>query len=258
MSQFKYVPLDAVLNYVSDVVKTDANVEQLKAWMLQFYKGENIAPAYDYEYINVPIKNFKAYLPPNDIVRIGEVIDIGNNPQDVITNTVDYGDYRLIINQEIFFGSNSYKMGRRFAYKGQNRQAIVDNAMYCRNCEIGWSIDRQMRCISIDISEGEIAVGYYKLLKDDGQVMIPDHPKLLMALASYATSRYFLNKAHNLTDSYNAAYQMFQTEDLKATNLMREFKSIDIMRSVNVEKHNQFVFGRNKFVSTFSRNEYTR
>lgn len=258
MSQFKYVPLDSILNYTSDVVKTDANVEQLKAWALQFYKSANVAPAYDYEYVEVPIKNFKAFLPPNDIVRIGEVIDVGNDAQNILTTTQDYGDYRLIINQEIFFGSNLYKQGRRFAYKGQNRQAIVDNGMYCSDCEIGWSIDSQMRCISIDIQEGTIVVGYYKLVKENNVILIPDHPTLLMSLASYATSRYFLNKAHNLTDSFNAAFQMFQIEDVKAHNLMKEFKKIDMMRSMDVDKHREFLFGRNKFVRTFRRNEYTR
>ena len=258
MPQFKYVPLDAILNYVSDVVKTDANTEQLKSYALQFYKGSNIEAAYGYEYVILPIKDYKAFMPNNDAIRIAEVIDVGNDAQEIITNIQDYGDYRLIINQEIFFGSNWYKQARRIAFKGQNRQAIVDNGMYCRDCEIGWSIDAYLRCISIDIKEGEIVVGYYKIIKENNQILIPDHFNLLQALGSYATSRYFLNKTHNLTDSFKAAYEMYSIEDQKATENMKKFKSIVFMRSVDVDKQNEFVFGRNKFLRTFRRNEYTR
>jgi len=258
MPQFKYVPLDAILNYVSDLVKADANTEQLKSYALQFYKGSNIEAAYDYEYAIIPIKNYKAFMPDRDLLRIAEVIDVGNYAQEIITNTVDYGNYRLIINQEIFFGSNWYKQARRIAFKGQNREAIVDNGMYCRDCEIGWSIDKYLRCMSIDIKEGEIAVGYYKLIKENDEILIPDHFNLLQALGSYATSRYFMNITHSLTDSFRQAYEMYTLEDQKATQNMAKFKSIVFMRSVDVNKQNEFVFGRNKFLRTFRRNEYSR
>ena len=252
----KYTSLDALFNYIPQAIRRDVDAIQIKSWAVQTYRQYNLPFQYKVKYVTVDVVDYKAVLP-DDVFRI---VDIRYNPyfpdENVTTILRDYGDYRLIIAQEIFFGSSLYASARPLRYLGQNRSALIDDAMYCNTCEIGFSIDESLRCLTIDTSDGTLIVGYLTTVKDeDENLLIPDHPDLMQGLSHYAQAQYWLDKAYTHVER---AYEFYNDNLIRAERLLNRFRGRRLMASLNPEKHNRFTFGRNIPNYNYERNTYIK
>ena len=252
----KYAPLDAIINYIPQAIRRDTDLIQIKSWALQAYRQYNLPFQYEIKYVVVDVTDHKVVLP-DDVVRL---VDIRYNPyypDDNITTIVrDYGDYRLIIAQEIFFGSSLYANSRPLKYLGQNRSALIDESMYCDKCEVGFSIDHSLTCLTIDVTDGSIIIGYLSMVRDENDsLLVPDHPDLFQGLSHYVQAQYWLDKSYTHTEN---AFNFHTHNSVQAERLLNRFKSRRLMASLNADKHNMFVFGRNVPNYNYERNTYIK
>lgn len=252
---YKYTQFDAILNFIPKSVKADEDALQLKSYAAQAYKMFKLPFQQDLKTVLIEVKDHKAFLP-NDVLKIWTVF----YTEDIISDAVntllqDYGDSRLVVYQEIFFSSTHFRSMRQLHYKGQNRQLLIDESLYCNSCKIGWSVDKNLSCLTIDLPDGEIALIYASPVRDESDnMLIPDDPKLLEGLAQYALSKYWLNKAYEGNDQARLAKQFADDAAFKAESLLSNFRGEHLLRSIDIEKHRQLIFGRNKINYSYDRN----
>ena len=248
----KYTALDTVLLYVPESIRRDIDALKIKFYANMAYRRFNLPFQSKLEYATIDVVNHKAILPDG----VKRIVDIRYNPYspeaDTLTILRDFGDYRLIVAQEIFFGSTYYTESRPLRYLGQNRSALIDNTMYCNNCEIGFSINPELNCLTIDVADGSIIIGYLTDIEDN---LVPDHPDLLLGLANWVQSQYWLEKMSTHTDNAMALYR----EHLRLAEVhLNTFRAKRLFASVDVNRHNGFIFGRNKPNYDYSRNAYNK
>jgi len=241
----KYIPIHAIMNQIAKVVKDDEDEIQLISWANDIFRTSELPFRYTLKYALLDVINHKAKLP-DGVHRILDVLHSNNYPdQTVQTILRDYGDYRLIVTQQIFFSSAYYQSFRPAKYKGQNREAFIDEDVYCRQkqCEIGFSVDATLSCLTVDVPDGELYIEYFSTVTDEGVILIPDDADLIRGLALYAEAQYWRNKAYSHEDMANKFYM----DNLQmSTTLLTKFKGKQLLRAINVDGHRQHVFGRNK------------
>lgn len=236
----KFVPLEAVLNYIPESIKQQTDKAQILSWANLAYRTYKLPFKEKVEVKLLEVRSHRIIIP-DDVVRIMEVrhsnpgVDL---PKEIIR---DYGEYRLIIAQEVFFASPWYRQARPLRYLGQHRGTLIDEQLYNKKCADGFSIDETMTCMTIDYPDGEAAVVYKTLV--DG---IPDEPNLMQGLSYYVESCYWREKvfAHE-----SNAYQLSDAARIKSRNYLEAFKGAIVIEGIDTEKHNNFVFRRNRFVN---------
>jgi len=247
----KYVPLDAVLNYVPEVVKQDVDTVQMLSWANQAYRDFNLPSQLELKVVLIDVVSHKAKLP-SDVRLIVDVLYSQVQNDGTVTALQDFGEYRVIVYQEIFFGSTYYLNGKPLKYKGQNRAALIDESLYCRTCEIGFTLDKTMTCMTIDLADGEVTLVYYASVKDEnGNVIVPDDPALMEGLSWHIQSRYWLNKSYTHEEM---AYKFHTDAMVKAKTMLDKFRGKEILRAIEPDRHKNFVFRRNRYSYEFSRN----
>lgn len=248
---YKYVPLDAILNYIPEVVKQDVDTVQMLVWANQAYRDFNLPSQLELKTALIDVVSHKAKLP-NDVKLVVDVLYSSVQWDGTLTALQDFGDYRVIVYQEIYFGSTYYLNAKPLKYKGQNRAALIDDNLYCRTCEIGFTLDKTMQCMTIDLADGEITLVYYAPVKDEnGAILIPDDPALMEGLSWHVQSKYWLNKAYTHEEM---AYKFHEAAEMKARTMLSKFRGKDILRNIDSDKHQSFVFGRNRVSYNYSRN----
>lgn len=252
----KYTSLDAVVNYLPDAVRKDLDLLKIKFHANQAYRRFDLPFQKEIQYAVIDVVNHKAILP-SGLVRI---VEMRYNPfypdSDVLTVLKDYSDYRLIVSQEVFFGSTYYSNSRPMRYLGQNRSAMIDENMYCNTCDVGFSVNSELNCLTVDVADGSIIVGYWtNVYNDNDELVIPDHPDLLLGLAYWIQCQYWLNKAASHTENAMNLYR--ETSRLAEVHL-NNFRSKRLFASLNVKKHNEFTFGRNRPNYDYRRNTYNK
>lgn len=248
----KYVPLDAVINYVPEVLKQDTDTIQLLSWANQAYRDFNLPSQLELKTAIVDVNSHKAKLP-SDVKLIVDVLYSTTQWDGITTALQDFGDYRVIVYQEIFFGSTYYLNAKPLKYKGQNRAPLIDDSLYCRTCEIGFTIDKTMTCMTIDLADGEVTLIYYSSVKDEnGNILIPDDPALLEGLSWSIQSKYWLNKSYTHEEM---AYKFHNDALVKAQTMLSKFRGKEILRAIDSDKHQAFVFRRNRYSYDFNRNK---
>lgn len=252
----KYENINIVLNAIPNVVREDTDQLQLIAWANEQYRNFELPFKYELAYALIDVENHKAILP-TDVHRILDVLHSNSYPDtDVQTVLRDYGDYRLIIAQEIFFSSPYVGSFKPIKYKGQNRNKLIDERIYCKslNCEVGFSIDARMKCLTIDLIDGEVLLEYFTTVKDtDGNPLIPYDTDLINGLAAYAVSKYWENKAYAHEER---GYQFYLDNLNKATILLNKFRGKSILRNIDVEAQRSFLFNRNRFNYSNNNRQY--
>lgn len=242
---YKYIPINVIMNQIARVVKEDEDEAQLISWANDIFRTSELPFRYTLQYALVDVVNHKAKLP-NGVHRILDVLHSNTYPDSQIQTVLrDYGDYRLIVTQQIFFSSAYFQSFRPAKYKGQNREALIDENVYCRHkeCEIGFSVDYTLSCLTVDVPDGELYIEYFSTVKDGDIILIPDDTDLIRGLALYAEAQYWRNKAYSHEDMANKFY----LDNLQmSTTLLNKFKGKELLRRINVENHNQHVFGRNR------------
>lgn len=190
---FKFVKLDSVLNFVSSYVKENFDTPQILQWANQAYRRlEMPGIQYDLKTVCIPVENHKATLP-NDVRK---VVGIWFTQQPIpeqsynIVVEVDNEDKSVILQQQLLLSSPWVNTFVPLSYKGQNRQAIIDEQLYCKDCGYGFSLDSSMKCLTLDIADGDVIIEYYAILKDDDcNILIPDDPTLQEGLSAWASHK---------------------------------------------------------------------
>lgn len=249
----KYVPIDAVLNYVPEVVKADVDVIQMLSWANQAYRDYNLPAQLELKTALITVANHKAKLP-DDVRLIVDVLYATTLWDGITTALQDFGDYRLIVYQEIFFSSAHYPNSKPLRYKGQNRATLIDDSLYCKGCEIGFTIDKYMSCLTIDLADGEVTLVYYAPVKsEDGGILIPEDPALMEGLSWHIQAKYWLNKSYTHEEM---AYKWHNDALVKSQTMLSKYRGKTILRDIDPDKHKNFVFGRNRYSYKFSRNKH--
>lgn len=241
----KYVPLEALMNYVPDNIRQQVDKLQILSWANLIYRTYQLPHQEELKIVSINIVSHKAKLP-DDVVRI---LDVRHNaPQYDFPKEIyrDYGDNRLIIAQEVFFSSPYYLQAKPLKYIGQNRSVLIDADLYCQKCEVGFSVNKTMDCLIIDYPDGEAILIYKSLVTENGDLMIPDDPDLMMGLSYFVQSKYWEDKIYAHEQN---AYQLADSMHAKSRQHLEAFKGRMILQGINVGKHNAFVMRRNKFIN---------
>ena len=238
----KYVPIDAVLNYVPDAIKEQVDTTQMLSWAHLTYRTMSLQLFEELKVVDITVKDHRAKLP-DDVSRILSVIH--NEPGVDLPDEVirDYGDNRLIIAQEIFFSSPYFNNAKNLRYLGQMRSPLIDKQLYCNNCDTGFSIDKYMSCLYIDYPDGNVTLIYFADIEADGVKMIPDDPDLMMGLSYFIQAKFWEEKVYSHeANAIQLASQMHQQSSAR----LGAFQGRHRLKLINVSKHNQFMFRRNK------------
>lgn len=238
---FKFVKIDSVLNFVSSYVKENFDTPQILQWANQAYRRlEMPGIQYDLKTVVVPVENHKATLP-NDVRK---VVGIWFTEQPIpeqsynIVVEVDNEDRSVILQQQLLLSSPWVNTFVPLSYKGQNRKAIIDEQLYCKNCGYGFSLDSSMKCLTIDIADGDVIIEYYAILKDDDcNILIPENINLQEGLANYASAMAFKELSDRRLESSNQKYLQYLQ---MSQNLLNRFRGQIHLMNVQPSLYEKF------------------
>lgn len=251
----KYTPINTVLNYIPDSIRRDLDALKVMFYANTAYRRFNLPFQKKLEYAVLDVVNHKVVLP-DDLLKIAEIRYNPYNPDtDTLTVLKDFGDYRLIVSQEIFFGSTFYTESRPLRYLGQNRTSLIDESMYCNNCDIGFSVNAELTCLTIDLPDGTIIMGYWTDVTNGENLLVPDHSDLLLGLAHFVQAQYWMEAMSTHTDN---AINLYREHSRLAEIHLNQFRAKRLFASANIRKHNEFVFGRNVPNYDYHRNTYNK
>jgi hypothetical protein len=238
----KYVPLEAILNYIPDAIREQVDAQQIMSWAYLLYRTIEMPISEELKIVDVEVKNHRVKLP-DDVKRIINVIH--NEPGvDVPKEIVrDYGDGRLIIAQEIFFSSQYYQQARGLKYLGQMKSPLIDEQLYCSRCDVGFSIDKTLSCLHIDYPDGNATLIYYAPVEENGKKMIPDDPDLMLAISHFVQARYWQEKTYSHESN---AIALSSDHHIRSRAHLSAFEGRAKLKAINVNKHNVFRLRRNK------------
>lgn len=241
----KFVPISKVHNYVSSVVKQTVAPDQIDSWALQAYNRVQQLGATEFVVTPIEIVNYKALLP-KDVIRIYDVIysegDVDTIspliPQEVMADN-------LLLYQKVFFSELGSKYrSMRLYYRGQNRGALITSELYCRDCAVGFSLNSDMTCMTIDIANGCVWLIYERKVKEGEVFMVPDSSTLHEGLAAFVEARFWRDRMYSHEQNANNFYQEALN---RAELLLHRYEGEVVASKVDPEAQNQFVFSRNKF-----------
>lgn len=247
----RYVPLDAVFNHVPDVVKNNLSGIQIKSWAAQAYARLDISGNKEIDIIPLEIVNFKAQLP-YDVSSI-KAVDYSDATLDVFNQYMEKTHLvvreasidKFILYQQIWF-EHLARTHRTLPlyYRGQFRTKFIERELYCHNCTVGFTVDKKLSCLTIDLPDGCILLAYERPVRESDDLLIPDDSLLLGGLGMYVTAMFWQNRSYtheqNAMNFYNDAL-------MKSENLLKSFQGRFKGKQVDVESQRQFVFNRNKF-----------
>jgi hypothetical protein len=246
---FKFVTLDAVLNYIPEAIKEEESAQQLKSWAFQLFSTLNFEFRWDYKISIVPVIQHKACIPKGalKIAYVGyNLYDYSNKIQDFLIknypNGLDDEDKRLILYQSVFVEQslvNSYKPLR---YVGTSPNLLTNDCVnvFCKDCHINFSFDKMLNNITLDEKEGYVLIIYGTHAKEETDLIIPDDANLLQACAYYAQAQHWLNRAsRHEANGMNMHTQFLQM----SSNLLTKFKGSHILKNINSNNVKKNTFG---------------
>lgn len=247
----KYVPLDAVFNHVPDVVKNNLSAIQIRSWAAQAYARLDISGNKEIDCVVLEIENFKAPLPA-DLSSI-KGVDYSDATMfeaesllyssEAVVREVSVDKY--ILYQQIWF-DHLARTHRTLPllYRGQFRSKMIENTLYCNDCTVGFTVDKKLTCLTIDLPDGSILLTYERPVRESDDLLIPDDSLLLGGLGLYVTAMFWQNRAYtheqNAMNFYNDAL-------MKSEHMLKSFQGRYKGKQVDVASQRQFVFNRNKF-----------
>ncbi len=240
----KYVPINSILNYIPSAVQDEVSAVQLKSWAYQLFKISNLDWKYNIVGEFLEIENHVAKLP-TDLLGIYYIGYAQNEDavENIIrlnqTNLLDSTDRRLIIAQQQLLDNQIYEYLVPLKYIGSNKD--FHHLSMCDSCTIGFSVDKLLTCLTLDITEGLVFILYKTLVKNENEILIPDDPTLMQAMSYYAQSQYWLDKASR-GDQY--ANRMHLQTLGYATELFKKAKSLEMLRNYSVESHETLIKDR--------------
>lgn len=232
---YKYTSIKAVIPYLPGGLTEEWDESQIIKTALQGFRQNvrNTFLSQDIKFCISKVENHEAKLP----VGVKGIFDISYslnkiNPIDdeqVSTNDPSLylrknflGETITIFQAMLFSNVRQYTQNMR--YVGQHTDLIANRCIQylCMDCQ-NWSIDRDLRIITVDVKEGYVYVLYKATLQDEeGEFLIPDDPQLLQALAYFIEAKHWQERSFRKEETTN---NMFLERMQMANAMFQEFWS---------------------------------
>ena len=243
----KYISLKAVIPYLPRYIKEEESESQLLSWALLGYRQNITVPAWkdDFRVCLATVTNNRAKLP----FGINKIISIGyskNKPCKENDTTQQWFDSMIdndfvLLSQDIAY-QNLKRNLQTLRYVGQNPELLTFGcANLFSKCNINFSVDKQLKYVTLDEPEGYLVIVYSSSVTEDGDYLIPDDADLLQALAYYVEARHWHDRAARKEESTEG---MFQQRLLMADNKFREFRNKQVLRKFNADGYKQQLLDR--------------
>lgn len=202
MKLFKYTTLDVIANYLQNSIKNEITIQDIQFHASNFIAGLDILEKLDKQ-LNlavINIENNKGVLPDGliNIKSINYTLDTLSKFKLDSLSTIEDNYGNLIIFQKLYYDLSHFKSLnlKPLRFKGQNKILYYENFSkevgYCNDCEDGFTIDKNLKCIYLDtqLSKYSILLTYESVITDlEGIPEIPDDRVLHQAIADYITSK---------------------------------------------------------------------
>lgn len=266
---FKYIKIDAALNYVSDTVRDHVDESRILQWIYDGYKNNVKISNIKYEYYIgfVEIKNHQALLP-KDMLKLylacySRFKNDANNYREFSNSYIrDYtedGDKIILAQGHILNTLKTDYHFRPMKFTGQNNDLIHNNCykIYDDCCFVNYSFDKQMKVIRTTEEEGYVMFVYMSNPKNEsGRMLIPDDTVLLTALGKYAEQQYLNMKRMQQPSKYGNLYMQVQRE---ANQWFQQFiatyklENLDVFALSEVMNDNSIMYSK-----SYRKNDRTR
>lgn len=245
MSMYSWLPIKKFLNNVPPNILKEIDSTTLTSWAFEFIREYFKKLAIETKIVVIPITNNKGKLPAG-IIGFHDALYSQIEPKNGCekTKTFDEEDeyywvYNIVDEFDIYLNS-----AIPMSYKGRDPHLIVDSkiSFYCKQCEIGFSVDKQMSCITVDRSDGYAIVVYSTYLQNDNkEFLIPEIPHLFNALAHYAQYKFWENKT---VIKEEGSMQLANLNYQRAFWHKDRCKAGIMLRGLNPDKMYQLIYNR--------------
>lgn len=253
-----YINIQSVQTYLPSYVTEEVDSSTINKWALQGFRQNVTIPSWIYElrFCLLQLDNHVATLPTG-LKKITIAQYSKNLPSNAVNNTTDFiipiiNNERVFIAQAVvyqYFKPTSQTM--RFV--GQDPSLLTQDCIniFC-DCEIGFSIDRNLNTITTDMQDGYVVLLYESEIQDDdGNFLIPNDEDLKQALSYYIEAmlqREFKGRhiqgASELMDDYlfkcNNKFQEFHSKNLlhyfNPDNFIFNTRTVNQIHQINVDR----------------------
>jgi hypothetical protein len=249
------VPLEAVLQRVLGLLPNDAiSEEQAEEWAYEAMESISPATIYTNEVTYQEVYNHKspipsgakmllmlmAHLPLMNVTTTGrleaEVYHVDPPLYEIETKYLEY--YTRATNKRWIPLAPSTNVFH-------NSILIKDspNRLFNSCCNHTFTIDAKSRCIITSFSEGELAIAFRCLPRDEkGKYLIPDRESFKRALETYVLKRYWQYQMNLRSDGAGNLYQLYTREyEMLAPKATAELMMPDILDYQNLRNLNKFI-----------------
>lgn len=242
MYSYSYIPIEAVITRLPQMLKEEESDTTLTKWALDCYlqNERDNNNLFESRFCLSKITNhvgalpsgFKLFYDAEYFSSLPETID--SNSGQWIQETID-GNH-VIIFQSILY--QDYKnTGEKMRWAGQDPELVWNGCLnvLCNDCQINFSIDRQHKSITTSVEEGYVALLYKaSILDDNDNFLIPKDNTLMDALSKYCISQHYLNASMRRE---NGAYEMYQQFLMQSNLLFAEYEKKNLLRKFNPEEY---------------------
>lgn len=258
-----YVPIKAVLNYLSRAIQEEEQSElQITSWALQALRMVDFPQKYERKMCILKVEDSKANLPTG-WRELNYISYMFKEPEQKEVDELAYcyqkkfaeecgdtttGDlckiplsFGLFVYSD-YYNNNFYPMTNR-----QNQlknKGIGTNCCNIENCRNSFSIKGD--CIYTDLKEGYICVDYDVEYQDDeGNYLVPDDADLMRGIAEYIKYQHWEGRADRHEQN---AFSRSQTHLRQAEILLRNARGKQYLRSVDEDRLKDIQYGKMKIV----------
>lgn len=264
-----YIKLEAVLNRIPRFIRDQESTGNLLSYALDIFKELNIPQKYQSNICFLEVKNHNVKIP--DDVKIINMVtyscDYEYDCEDLLrcvdepkcqtcespisdscecTKCGEAYDFisrsncicKPLINYSLFLESDFYH--NKFTplkYVGTG-STICSKYPKFGYCQYTFQIS-PTRVLWTDLREGIICIDYDAEVTVDGNIMIPNHPKLIRAMAAYAEAMYWKNKVPVHEENSENIYQSRLSE---AEILLKSAKGNLLLQAANADNIRKRVF----------------
>jgi hypothetical protein len=279
----KYIPINAVLNYIPQGIREEDDEINLLMWVMQGLRITQISQRFERIVCLFDLKDHKLVLP-DDVQEINCVSYMNKAPDEkcqaecnscivdpCVTAKFPYDPTAVLgegiatskcrcnicqeedccthiqVNHRLFLESNFHsKNFMPLRYVG-------NQSKLCNNCVDSFSSNECKETYTVDIDliltssmqDGMLCIDYFREPKRDGDYLIPDDEDLKRGLATYAEAMHWRNRRARKEQS---THNFYKDTIVEAETLLRKAKGKFKLRNLDVEFIKNLTFGRNKLL----------
>lgn len=254
-----YVPIKAVLNYISSAIQEEQQSEmQLLSWALQGLRSVEFPQKYERKVCFLEVKDNKATLPTG-WRELNLVTYLYQEPSSSDIDSLAYCTQqefaedckdveekicKIPITFGLFVHSDYYNNNFRPLNCKLKSKGIGTNCCTLKDCEYGFSVKGD--CIYVDFQEGILCVDYDTEYRDEeGNFLVPDDVDLLRGMAEYIKYMHWEGRADRHEQN---ALKRSEMHLIKAERLLTKAKGKFFLRSVDEDTLKDIQFGKIKII----------